>query len=63
MSVNSFPGLLGSRLCRAIDEAEAAGNETWGESCKRVPARYDADHPHVLAWLLEISAALQPPSR
>lgn len=36
---------LGSRLRQAIDDAEAAGNETWGESYKRVPTGYAPDHP------------------
>jgi uncharacterized protein (TIGR02453 family) len=36
---------LGSRLRRAIDDAATAGQEIWGESYKRVPAGYDADHP------------------
>lgn len=36
---------LGSSLRRVIDDAAAAGHEVWGESYKRVPAGYDADHP------------------
>jgi uncharacterized protein (TIGR02453 family) len=36
---------LGTRLRDVIDEAAAVGYEVWGETYKRVPTGYDADHP------------------
>lgn len=62
---------LGSRLRRVIDDAEAAGNETWGESYKRIPAGYAPDHPRAdllrygglfVAVTEDISGALHSPA-
>lgn len=62
---------LGSRLRRVMDDAAAAGNEIWGESYKRVPTDYDANHPRAdllrygglfVAATEDIPAALHSPA-